>query len=70
MASVEDRLLALESEVCAVKQQIARLSKPRPWLDDVIGSMDAWPEFEEVSRLGREFRQSVTDTSNGNGHGA
>jgi hypothetical protein len=59
MSAVEDRLSALESDVQAVKRQLALLAKPRPWLDDVAGSMDDWPEFEDVLRLGGEFRASV-----------
>ena len=61
MSTVEERLLALESEVQAVKQQLARMGKPRAWLDEVAGSMDEWPEFDEVLRLGREFRESACD---------
>jgi hypothetical protein len=64
MSTVEERLSALELEVQAVKQQLASIGKPRAWLDDVAGSMDAWPEFEEVLHLGRAFRQSVRDESN------
>ena len=62
MSTVEERLSALESDVEAVKRQLARMGKPRAWLDEVAGSMDQWPEFEEVLRLGREFRQSACDT--------
>lgn len=58
MGNVEDRIFALESELAVVKRQLAALSKPRAWLDDVAGSMDRWPEFEDVARLGREWRQS------------
>ena len=61
MSTVEERLSALESEVQAVKRQLVRMGKPRAWLDEVAGSMDEWPEFEEVLRLGREFRQSACD---------
>lgn len=61
MSSVEDRISALESEIAAVKRQLAAIAKPRPWLDEVAGSMDPWPEFEEVLRLGREFRRSAAD---------
>jgi hypothetical protein len=64
MSSVEERLSALESELQAVKHQLAKMDKPRAWLDEVAGSMDAWPEFEEVLRLGREQRQSLTDAPN------
>jgi hypothetical protein len=61
MSSVEERLSALEVEVQTVKRQLARISQPRAWLDEVAGSMDEWPEFEEVLRLGRAFRRSVGD---------
>lgn len=61
MSTVEERLSALESEVQAVKQQLATMGKPRVWLDEVAGSMDEWPEFEEVLRLGREFREATRD---------
>ena len=61
MSTVEERLSVLESEIETLKRQLARIGKPRAWLDEVAGSMDAWPEFEEVLRLGREFRQSACD---------
>lgn len=44
-----------------VGRQVAKVGPPRAWLDEVAGSMDAWPEFEEVLRLGQEFRQSAAD---------
>ena len=61
MSTVEDRLSALESEVQAVKRQLAKLRQPRIWLDEVAGSMDEWPEFDDVLQLGQAFRQSVCD---------
>ena len=70
MSTMEERLSALESEVQAVKRQLARMAKPRAWLDEVAGSMDQWPEFEEVLRLGREFRQSASDAPGAPGEGA
>jgi hypothetical protein len=69
MSTVEERLSALESEVQAVKQQLASMGKPRAWLDEVAGSMDEWPEFEEVLRLGREFRESARDVPGTPGDG-
>ncbi len=63
MSTMEERLSALESEVQAVKRQLATMGKPRAWLDEVAGSMDPWPEFEEVLRLGQEFRQSEASLS-------
>jgi hypothetical protein len=60
---MEERLAALESELQVVKSHLATIGKPRVWLDDIAGSMDDWPEFGEVLRLGREFRESVRDAS-------
>ncbi len=61
MSTMEERLSALESEVQDVKRQLVRMGKPRAWLDEVAGSMDPWPEFEEVLRLGQDFRQAPCD---------
>jgi predicted nucleotidyltransferase len=61
MSTVEERLTALESEVEVLKRRLARGVQPRAWLDDVAGSLEHWPEFEEVLRLGREFRRSAAD---------
>ena len=39
MSTVEERLSVLESEVQAVKRQLAKMENPRAWLDEVVGSM-------------------------------
>ena len=61
MATVEDRLSALESAMDEVRRKLSSTYRPRAWLDDVAGSLQEWPEFAEVLRLGREFRKSVVD---------
>jgi len=61
MATVEDRLSALESAMEEVRRELAGTRRPRAWLDEVAGSLQEWPEFAEVLRLGREFRNSVVD---------
>lgn len=58
MATVEDRLSALESELADVKRQLKSLQPAPNWLDRIVGSMDEWPEFKEVLRLGREIRRA------------
>lgn len=55
--STEDRLAILEAEVARIKAQIEHGAQPPNWLDRVVGSMSRYPEFREVLRLGREFRQ-------------
>jgi hypothetical protein len=56
--SNEDRLATLEAEVARIKEQLRGERKPPNWLDRVVGSMSQYPDFQEVLRLGREFRQA------------
>jgi hypothetical protein len=56
--SHEDRLATLEAEVAQIKEQLRQGGQPQNWLDRVVGSMTRYPEFQEVLRLGREFRQA------------
>lgn len=69
MATVEDRLSALELAMEEVQRELASARRPRAWLDDVAGSLQEWPEFADVLRLGREFRKSVVDPDNGHDAG-
>jgi len=70
MATVEERLLALESAMEDLKRRLTAKRTPNAWLDQVAGSLAPWPEFVEVLRLGREFRQSSTDPSDAETHGS
>jgi len=50
----------LEAEVAELKRRLAELT-PQPknnWLEAVDGIMKDYPEFEEVVRYGREFREA------------
>ena len=60
---VEDRLNAIERELAEVKVELAKVAAKsngaRPdWLDVMEGSMSDFPEFDEMVRLGREYRKS------------
>lgn len=55
--SIEQRLAALEAEVAGLKKRLAQVA-PDNWLDRMTGSLQGYPEFEEVVRLGAEFRRS------------
>ena len=61
--TLEDRVLTVERELIEVKRQLAEVrSGETPaktgWLKQVIGSMSDFPDFAEVVRLGREYRQN------------
>ena len=65
---LEERVATLERELAEVKQLLASLillpapsplppAKPN-WIEAITGSMADFPEFSEVVRLGREYRQN------------
>ena len=65
---LEERVATLERELAEVKQLVASstlLPPPSPlppakpnWIEAITGSMAGLPEFDEVVRLGREWRES------------
>lgn len=59
-AALERRLAALEREVAEIKLRIHAADANGNWVDEIAGSMKPFPEFEEVIRLGREFRDART----------
>ncbi len=56
--AIEQRLANLEREVAELRQRLDRLDPRQNWLDRISGSLKDYPEFEEVIRLGREFREA------------
>jgi hypothetical protein len=60
MASVENRLNIIESEVERLAQQMAKLRNNGDWLDTVAGSFRDEPDFGEILRLGKELRDQET----------
>ena len=57
-ATVEERVTALE----LIKRQLKHPERTGQWLDEIAGSMKDHPDFDEMVKLGREFRQSQTDS--------
>ena len=65
---LEQRVATLERELAAVKHLVessTRLPAPSPlpaakpnWIEAITGSLAGCPEFAEVVRLGREWRES------------
>jgi len=58
---IEPRVAALESEVTQLKQRLDAVTKPaRPWWQEIYGTFDNDPIYEEAMRLGREVPRIVT----------
>jgi hypothetical protein len=59
-AEIEERLIALEAEIRLLKTQQARPNKADPkWVLAHAGRFADDPGFDEVVRLGREYRESL-----------
>ena len=54
--TIEERVEKLESELEALKAEKLKNGKGGDWLDTIIGSFENDPEFDEIVRLGKEFR--------------
>ena len=54
--SIEERLGELEKKVADLLARVEDQGK-KDWVSRVVGSFANCPEFDEVIRLGREFRK-------------
>ena len=56
--TVEERLANLEREVAEIRRLLGKEEQSQNWVERVLGSMEKYPDFQEVLRLGQEFRRS------------
>jgi hypothetical protein len=61
--SIEQRLEMLEREVAQLRQRLVSAPTNGNWVDEIAGSMKQFPEFDDVVRLGRQFRESLSSES-------
>lgn len=56
--TIEQRLENVERKLAKLKGEMKTLI-PRPnWISDICGTFKDDPEFDELLRLGREFREA------------
>jgi hypothetical protein len=56
---LEKRVAALEAELAILKARINEKEKPtKPWWEEIAGSFEGDPYFEEAMKLGRKYRES------------
>ena len=65
VGQLEQRLAALEHEVAELRESIASRALKSGWLERLTGSFKDDPEFEEIVRLGEQYRQSQRPESHG-----
>jgi len=57
--TVEERLTALEKELQELKQHVILQKDQRSWIEKIAGTFKDDPDFDEIARLGREFRKAA-----------
>jgi hypothetical protein len=57
--TIEARLNTVEQELAELKRTIAQHSQGASWIERIAGTCKDDPDFDEIVRLGREFRKSV-----------
>jgi hypothetical protein len=56
--TIEGRLEAVEGAIEELRRKIEPRAINPNWLEQITGILRDFPEFEEVIRLGREFRMA------------
>lgn len=57
--SLEERVSQLEKQMSHVMDTIKSRPHKPGWISKTAGSFEDCPEFDEIVRLGREFRQEM-----------
>jgi hypothetical protein len=55
---LERRVALLEQELAVLKQSLDRAGAKPSWIDRFSGVFKDDPDFDEIVRLGREYRQA------------
>ncbi len=55
---IEKRLSQVERDIADLKSQVKDLRPKENWIDQITGTFQDDPEFEEILRLGREIRHA------------
>ena len=64
LQQLEQRLTDLERQVAALQQQVRPL-RPLASVQDTFGIFANDPEFDEIARLGQEYREQVNSQDDG-----
>ncbi len=57
--TTEERLTKVEQELAELKRLLSPQKDGKSWVERIAGTFEDDPDFEEIVKLGREFRKSV-----------
>lgn len=67
LEQLEKRLALLEAEVIRLRDElrdtVAAGSDPEPWWEEISGTFADDPTYDEAMRSGREYRESLRESS-------
>jgi hypothetical protein len=58
-SDLEQRVAALEAEVGNLKRKVATLDTVQPWWEQIVGTFEDDPIYEEAMKRGRQYRESL-----------
>jgi len=57
--TTEERLTKVEQELAELKRRLVPKKDGTSWVEKIAGAFENDPDFEEIVKLGREFRKSA-----------
>jgi hypothetical protein len=57
--TIEQRLTEVEKELAELKRRLPPPPDGKSWVERIAGTFKDDPDFDEIVKLGREFRKSV-----------
>jgi hypothetical protein len=58
-SELEQRVTDLEAEVSNLKRKLATLGTVKPWWEQIIGTFEDDPIYDEAMKRGRQYRESL-----------
>jgi hypothetical protein len=58
-SELEQRVTDLEAEVSTLKRKVATLDTVQPWWEQIMGTFEDDPIYDEAMKRGRQYRESL-----------
>jgi hypothetical protein len=57
--TTEERLSKVEKDLAELKRRLPPQKDGKSWVEKIAGTFENDPDFDEIVKLGREFRKSA-----------